>query len=480
MAQHPEYAQWKELAAKELRGKSPESLIWKTPEGIPVKPLYTAEDLEKLEHLNTLPGLPPYVRGPRATMYVHRPWTIRQYAGFSTARDSNAFYRRNLAAGQKGLSVAFDLATHRGYDSDHPRVAGDVGKAGVAVDSVEDMKILFDRIPLDKMSVSMTMNGAVLPVLAGYIVAAEEQGVSREKLTGTIQNDILKEYLTRNTYIYPPEPSMRIVSDIIAYCSTHMPKYNTDQHQRLPHDGGRRQLGAAVRLHPGRRVGVRAGGAQGRARHRSVRTAAFLLLRHRHEFLHGHRHAAGGAVSVACAHAAGSIPRTRSRPCCAPTARPRAGAWRPRTPTTTLSERRWSASRRCWAAPSRCTPTPSMKPSGCPRTSPRASRATPRSSSRRSPQVCQGGGPPGRILLRGVPDRRDHPRIHEDHPGGGGTRRNGQGHRDRYAQAADRRGRRPPPGPDRPGAGCDRRGEQVPDHGRRPPGDPGSAGERAR
>ena len=227
MAQHPEYAQWKELAAKELRGKSPESLVWKTPEGIPVKPLYTAEDLETLEHLNNLPGLPPYVRGPRATMYVHRPWTIRQYAGFSTARDSNAFYRRNLAAGQKGLSVAFDLATHRGYDSDHPRVAGDVGKAGVAVDSVEDMKILFDRIPLDKMSVSMTMNGAVLPVLAGYIVAAEEQGVSREKLTGTIQNDILKEYLTRNTYIYPPEPSMRIVSDIIAYCSTHMPKYNT-------------------------------------------------------------------------------------------------------------------------------------------------------------------------------------------------------------------------------------------------------------
>jgi methylmalonyl-CoA mutase len=227
MAQHPEYPKWKEFASKELRGKPPESLVWKTPEGISVKPLYTAEDLEKLEHLNSLPGLPPYVRGPRATMYAHRPWTIRQYAGFSTARDSNAFYRRNLAAGQMGLSVAFDLATHRGYDSDHPRVAGDVGKAGVAVDSVEDMKILFDQIPLDKMSVSMTMNGAVLPVLAGYIVAAEEQGVSREKLNGTIQNDILKEYLTRNTYIYPPEPSMRIVSDIIAYCSTHMPKYNT-------------------------------------------------------------------------------------------------------------------------------------------------------------------------------------------------------------------------------------------------------------
>ena len=227
MTQHPEYAKWRELASKELRGKPPESLDWKTPEGILVKPLYTAEDLETFEHLNSLPGLPPYVRGPRATMFAHRPWTIRQYAGFSTAKDSNAFYRRNLAAGQKGLSVAFDLATHRGYDSDHPRVSGDVGKAGVAVDSVEDMKILFDQIPLNDMSVSMTMNGAVLPILAGYIVAAEEQGVSQDKLTGTIQNDILKEYLTRNTYIYPPEPSMRIVSDIIAYCSQHMPKFNT-------------------------------------------------------------------------------------------------------------------------------------------------------------------------------------------------------------------------------------------------------------
>ena len=198
-----------------------------TPEGIRVKPLYTAEDIEGMEHVNTLPGLAPFVRGPMATMYSGRPWTIRQYAGFSTARESNEFYRKNLAAGQKGLSVAFDLATHRGYDSDHPRVVGDIGKAGVAVDSVEDMKILFDKIPLDEMSVSMTMNGAVLPILAGYIVAAEEQGVPQEKLTGTIQNDILKEYLTRNTYIYPPTPSMRIVSDIIGYCSKHMPKYNT-------------------------------------------------------------------------------------------------------------------------------------------------------------------------------------------------------------------------------------------------------------
>ncbi len=217
---------WSELCAKEIR-KPAESLNWQTPEGILVKPLYTAGDLEGLEFVNSLPGFDPFVRGVKASMYSGRPWTIRQYAGFSTARESNAFYRRNLAAGQKGLSVAFDLATHRGYDSDHPRVVGDVGKAGVAVDSVEDMKILFDQIPLDDMSVSMTMNGAVLPILAGYIAAAEEQGVAHEKLNGTIQNDILKEYLTRNTYIYPPEPSMRIVSDIIGFCSKNMPKYNT-------------------------------------------------------------------------------------------------------------------------------------------------------------------------------------------------------------------------------------------------------------
>ncbi|MFP4531615.1 MAG: methylmalonyl-CoA mutase [Desulfobacterales bacterium] len=227
MAEHPEINKWKELAEKELRGKSIEALNRQTPEGITTKPLYTREDLEDISFENTLPGMEPFVRGVRATMYTNRPWTIRQYAGFATAKESNEFYRKSLAAGQKGLSIAFDLATHRGYDSDHPRVAGDVGKAGVPVDSVEDMKILFDGIPLDEMTVSMTMNGAVLPILAGYIVAAEEQGVSQEKLGGTIQNDILKEYLTRNTYIYPPEPSMRIVSDIIAYCSKHMPKYNT-------------------------------------------------------------------------------------------------------------------------------------------------------------------------------------------------------------------------------------------------------------
>ena len=227
MAEHPDKQKWVDLATKQLRGKPLEGLDWDSPEGIKIKPLYTAEDVEGMAHVNTMPGFAPYVRGPMATMYAGRPWTIRQYAGFSTAKESNAFYRRNLAAGQKGLSVAFDLATHRGYDSDHPRVVGDIGKAGVAIDSVEDMKILFDQIPLDKMSVSMTMNGAVLPIMAGYIVAAEEQGVKQEQLMGTIQNDILKEYLTRNTYIYPPVPSMRIVSDIIAFCSQNMPKFNT-------------------------------------------------------------------------------------------------------------------------------------------------------------------------------------------------------------------------------------------------------------
>ncbi len=221
------YDRWKAAAQKDLRGADPDTLIVATAEGIPVKPLYTAEDLDAVEHLGSMPGEAPYVRGPRATMYTHRPWTIRQYAGFSTAEESNAFYRRNLAAGQMGLSVAFDLATHRGYDSDHPRVVGDVGKAGVAIDSVEDMKILFDGIPLDQMSVSMTMNGAVLPILACYIVAGEEQGVSTDQLSGTIQNDILKEFMVRNTYIYPPEPSMRIVADIINYTATHMPKFNS-------------------------------------------------------------------------------------------------------------------------------------------------------------------------------------------------------------------------------------------------------------
>jgi methylmalonyl-CoA mutase len=223
----PSLADWQALVAKELAGADASTLDWLTPEGIAVKPLYTAADLEGLASVGGLPGFAPYVRGPRATMYANRPWTIRQYAGFSTAEESNAFYRAALKDGQMGLSVAFDLATHRGYDSDHPRVVGDVGKAGVAIDSVEDMKILFDGIPLDRMSVSMTMNGAVLPVLAGFIVAGEEQGVDQAKLSGTIQNDILKEFMVRNTYIYPPEPSMRIVADIIGYTAQHMPKFNS-------------------------------------------------------------------------------------------------------------------------------------------------------------------------------------------------------------------------------------------------------------
>ena len=222
----PNLQAWEGLVEKETRGRTPADLAWRTPEGIDVKPLYTSADLEGMEHLDSMPGFAPFVRGPRATMYAGRPWTLRQYAGFSTAEESNAFYRRNLEAGQTGLSIAFDLATHRGYDSDHPRVTGDVGKAGVAIDSVEDMKILFDGIPLERMSVSMTMNGAVLPVMAMYIVAAEEQGVARSALTGTVQNDILKEFMVRNTYIYPPEPSMRIVADIIAYTAREMPRFN--------------------------------------------------------------------------------------------------------------------------------------------------------------------------------------------------------------------------------------------------------------
>ncbi|MDO5528972.1 MAG: methylmalonyl-CoA mutase [Paracoccus sp. (in: a-proteobacteria)] len=218
---------WRALASRELKGRAPESLEWDTLEGITVKPLYTEADLEGVSHLGSLPGIAPFTRGPRATMYAGRPWTIRQYAGFSTAEESNAFYRRALAAGQQGVSVAFDLATHRGYDSDHPRVLGDVGKAGVAIDSVEDMKILFDGIPLDQVSVSMTMNGAVIPILASFIVTGEEQGHRRAALSGTIQNDILKEFMVRNTYIYPPEPSMRIISDIIEYTSAEMPRFNS-------------------------------------------------------------------------------------------------------------------------------------------------------------------------------------------------------------------------------------------------------------
>ena len=269
-------------------------LPWMTPEQIPVKHQYSAEDLAAMEHLEYAAGLPPFLRGPYSTMYAMQPWTIRQYAGFSTAEESNAFYRRNLAAGQKGLSVAFDLATHRGYDSDNERVVGDVGKAGVAIDSVEDMKILFDQIPLDQMSVSMTMNGAVLPVMAFYIVAAEEQGVKPEQLSGTIQNDILKEFMVRNTYIYPPAPSMRIVGDIFRYCSQKMPKFNciSISGYHMQEAGATADIELGYTLADGLeyiRTGIDAG-----LDHRRVRSAAELLLGHRHEPLHGDCQAACG------------------------------------------------------------------------------------------------------------------------------------------------------------------------------------------
>ncbi len=286
MADEPTLPDWETLASKELKG-DPESLVWHTPEGIAVKPLYTAADLENLDIAGALPGFEPFLRGVRATMYANRPWTVRQYAGFSTAEESNAFYRANLAAGQMGLSVAFDLATHRGYDSDHPRVVGDVGKAGVAIDSVEDMKILFDGIPLDKMTVSMTMNGAVLPVMAGYIVAAEEQGVSEEQLAGTLQNDILKEFMVRNTYIYPPGPSLRIVTDIIEYTTRRMPRFNSisisGYHMQEAGATAVQELGFT--LADGIEYVARHDGA--RPRHRRVRAAPLVLLRHRHEPLHG-------------------------------------------------------------------------------------------------------------------------------------------------------------------------------------------------
>ncbi len=294
-------ADWTALAEKEI-GASPETLTWQTPEGIDVKPLYTEADLEGAGHLGSLPGLAPFTRGPRATMYAGRPWTIRQYAGFSTAEESNAFYRKALAAGQKGVSVAFDLATHRGYDSDHPRVVGDVGKAGVAIDSVEDMKILFDGIPLEEMSVSMTMNGAVIPILASFIVAGEEQGVPRAELSGTIQNDILKEFMVRNTYIYPPEPSMRIVADIIDYTAQGDAEVQFDLDLRLSHAGGRRDAGAGACLHAGRRPRICPRRHRQGPGRRRLRRPSLLLLRHRHEFLHGGGEAARRPAALDADH----------------------------------------------------------------------------------------------------------------------------------------------------------------------------------
>ena len=299
---------WRALAERELKGRVPDELVWTTPEGIEVKPLYTVADLEQVE-IGALPGFAPFTRGPRATMYAGRPWTVRQYAGFSTAEESNAFYRRNLAAGQKGLSVAFDLATHRGYDSDHPRVVGDVGKAGVAIDSVEDMKRLFQDIPLGEMSVSMTMNGAVLPVLAGYIVAAEEQGVGQAELTGTIQNDILKEFMVRNTYIYPPEPSMRIVADIIAHTAANMPRFNSISISgyHMQEAGATSVQELAFTLADGVEY-VRAALSNGLDIDEFCAATVVFLL-HRHELLHGGRQASGCQEALGRTHLAVQPPR---------------------------------------------------------------------------------------------------------------------------------------------------------------------------
>ena len=293
---------WQRLAAKELKDRPLDDLTWQTPEGIAVRPLYTEADLDAVQHLNGIPGEAPYLRGPRATMYAGRPWTIRQYAGFSTAEESNAFYRKALAGGQKGLSVAFDLATHRGYDSDHPRVVGDVGKAGVAIDSVEDMKILFDGIPLDEMSVSMTMNGAVIPIMANFIVAGEEQGVPTEKLSGTIQNDILKEFMVRNTYIFPPEPSMRIVADIIAYTADKMPRFNSISISgyHMQEAGATLVQELAFTLADGKEY-VKRSAVEGPGC-RCLRAASLLLLLHRHELLHGGGEAARSTSALASDH----------------------------------------------------------------------------------------------------------------------------------------------------------------------------------
>ena len=358
---------------------------WLTAERIPVKGAYTAEDLEGMEHLNYAAGIAPFLRGPYSTMYVMRPWTIRQYAGFSTAEESNAFYRRNLAAGQKGLSVAFDLATHRGYDADHPRVVGDVGKAGVSICSVEDMKVLFNGIPLDRMSVSMTMNGAVLPVLAFYIVTGLEQGCSLEQLSGTIQNDILKEFMVRNTYIYPPEFSMRIIADIFEYTSKNMPKFNS-----ISISGYHMQEAGATAdiepgLHAGRRSGVPPRGHQRRHVDRRLRAASVVLLGHRHESLHGDRQDARRTYALGQDRQAVRPEEPPSRWRCAPTRRPRAGRLPSRIRSTTWParpSRRWAPH---WDTPSRCTPTRWTRRSPCRPTSRPVSPATRRFTSRRRP-----------------------------------------------------------------------------------------------
>ena len=451
---------WRKLSEKEMRGGNVDGLAWLTPEGITVKPLYTAADLESLEHMGTLPGFAPYVRGPRATMYANRPWTIRQYAGFSTAEESNAFYKAALAGGQKGLSVAFDLATHRGYDSDHPRVVGDVGKAGVAIDSVEDMKVLFDGIPLEEMSVSMTMNGAVLPVLAAFVVAGEEQGVPQSKLSGTIQNDILKEFMVRNTYIYPPAA---LDADRRRHHRAHRPPHaavQLDLDLRLPHAGGRLHPGAGTGLHPRRWPGIcsrREGQGPG---HRRFRAAAVLLLLHRHELLHGSRQAARRALPLGeddpavraeeggqsgPAHA---LPDIGRQPAGAGPVQQRdphdpggagGGTGRHAVAAHQLAGRGGGAADAVLVA----------------------HRSQHAADHRRGDRHSEGDRPAGRQLLCRKPHRQHDRRSLEADPGGRGARRHDQGGRERHAEAAHRGGGRPPPSARRPRRGDHRRRQQV-------------------
>ena len=362
-----------------------DSVVYEAPEGIAIKPVYTAADTAGLDFLDTFPGIPPYLRGPYPAMYALQPWTVRQYAGFSTAEDSNAFYRRNIAAGQKGLSVAFDLATHRGYDSDHPRVRGDVGMAGVAIDSIYDMRTLFSGIPLEQMSVSMTMNGAVLPVLALFIVAGEEQGVPPEKLSGTIQNDILKEFMVRNTYIYPPEPSMRIVSDIFGYTSRHMPKFNSISISgyHMQEAGATADLELGYTLADGIEY-ARAGVAAGLDIDAFAPRLSFFWAIGMNFFMEIAKMRAARLL-VGEAPARGVQANDAARSACARTARRRAGASPRRTCSTTSRARASKPWRRRRGTRSRCIPTRSTRPSPCRPTSPPASPATRSSCCSRRP-----------------------------------------------------------------------------------------------
>ena len=438
---------WTELATKERKGKDPADLVWHTPEGLDVKPLYTAADVQDLDFTDTTPGTFPFIRGPRATMYAGQPWTIRQYAGFSTAEESNAFYRANLAAGQMGLSVAFDLATHRGYDSDHPRVVGDVGKAGVAIDSVEDMKILFDGVPLDKMSVSMTMNGAVLPVLASFIVAGEEQGVPRAQLTGTIQNDILKEFMVRNTYIYPPTPSMRICADIIQYTSQEMPKFNSISicGYHMQEAGATCDLELAFTLADGLDY-VRAALSKGLDVDQFA-GRALLLLGDRDELLHGGRQDARRAACCGrrlmkkhfspkqpgVADAAHALPDVGREP-------HGAGSVQQHHPDDGRGDGR--GLRRHAEPPHELVRRGDRAPTDA---SARVARNTQLILQLETgiPKVVD---PWARLVLHGVADARARPEGHGAHRGSREDRRHDEGDRGREAEAPDRGDGRAPPG----------------------------------